>query len=61
MDERHYSVETCTSWDNVWIPSRDIDWLKLDGRFIPEDVYGDFGNIRQQGLLLSLDLEANEV
>ena len=43
LDERHCSVETCTSWDDVRIPSEDIDWLKLDGRCTPEDVYGDFG------------------
>ena len=52
---------TCASWDNVWIPFGGIDWLKLDGRCIPEDVYGDFGNLQQQGLSLSVDLEANEV
>ena len=44
LDERHYSVETCTSWDYVWIPSENNDWLKLDGRCISDDGYGDFGN-----------------
>ena len=42
LDERHYSVETCTSWDNVWISSGDIDWLRMDRRFLHGDVYGKF-------------------
>ena len=56
MDERHYPVETCTSWDDVWIPSGDIDGLKLDGRFIHGDVYGEFRQSATTRFIMILDL-----
>ena len=59
-NERHYPVETCTSRDDVWIPSGDIYGLKLDGRFIHGDVYGEFRQSATTRFIIVLDLEANE-
>ena len=60
MDERHYPVETCTSWDDVWIPSGDIDGSKLDGPFIHGDVYGEFRQSATTRFIIVLGFEANE-